>query len=231
MTTIEVVTSFIGTEANVNDNMKSNKEKEECNVKNLSKNFFSSKAGKVGIWVFFWLFEYIFFSWYIDKIPGHIIIIATFIGYVLIIYAIYYWVTQKCSTECQIYTLIILEFLFNKLNQENVFVSIFKCPFWMIYIVLLAYLFIRIFIIEKIYNLLHDIYWGFIESKRERVRRRVDEIISRQEILTKEKKEKTEYIKNRSLLRRQFWSGLRDGIIDLIFLLQYQWDCLEKIKN
>ena len=185
-------------------------------MKTLSKEFFSSKAGKAGIWVLIWIFEYLFFSWYINKFPQKYIIIPILIGYALILYCIYFWITQKHSTECMIYAFIILEFILHKWNQKNVFVNQFKCPFWIIYIIILAYFFIRIFIIEKFYHLLHDIYLGFVEASRDRMKQRVEESIDRQKILENERKKKSEYAKNKSLLRRQFWYNLKNVIIDFL---------------
>lgn len=183
-------------------------------MKELAKGFFSSKASRVGMWVLLWLFEYILFSWCVNKFPEDIIMIVIFIGYVLIVYSVYYWVTQNRSTECQIYALIILEFVFNKLNQESVFIDLFGRPFWIIYIILSVYFIIRFFILEKIYHLLHDIYLGFVESKRDRVQQKIIEMTKKQEIITKKKIEKVEYIKNKSLIRRQFWSDARDKVVD-----------------
>lgn len=186
-------------------------------VKDLAKQFFSSRAGNVGMWVFLWIFEYNFFSWFVKKLSDDIIRGFIFIGYVLIIYAIYYWITQKRSTEYQIYALVILEFVFNKLNQQRVFTEVFKCPIWLIYIVLIAYFFIRIFLLEEIYYLLHDIYLGFVESNKERTKQKIEEITNMQAALATEKAERIEYIRNRSLIRRQFWSALRDKVIDFVF--------------
>lgn len=205
-------------------------------MKDLAKGFFSSKASKIGMWVFLWIFEYILFSWCVNKLPEDIIMIVIFIGYVLLVYAVYYWVTQKRSTECQIYALIILEFVFYKLNQESVFIDLFDLPFWTIYIILSVYFIIRIFILEKIYHLLHDIYSGFVESRRDRVQLRIIEMTKEQEILTKKKIEKAEYIKNRSLIRRQFWSDLRDKVIDFLlniigFLIAIPLGLFGKNKN
>lgn len=179
--------------------------------------FFSSKVSKMGIRVIICLLEYIILSRVINILPQYAVSTIILIGYVLIMYAVYYWVTQKHSSEYYIYTLIILEFVFNKLNQEQVFSDLFKCPFWVLYIALFICFFTRIFIIEKVYHFFRDIYLGFLDSKRENLNQKIAEITERQQELAKEKAERTEYIIKRSLSRRQFWAKLRDSIIDFIY--------------
>lgn len=188
-------------------------------MKDLAKEFFSSKVGKVGIWILVWIFEYIFLSWIIDKIPNSIVKGVVGIGFVLTIYAIYYWIIQRHSTEVYIYSLLILEFILNHLNDERVFYELFKCQFKIIYIVLSAYFFIRVFVIEKIFRFLHDIYMGFAESKREQMKRKAEQIKSTQNSFAREKAERVEYITNRSLVRRRFWSALRDKVIGFVFYI------------
>lgn len=186
-------------------------------MKDVAKEFFSSKAGKVGTWIFMWIFEYNLLSWCVDKIPNYIVKGAAGIGYVLIIYAIYYWLIQKSSTEVYIYSLLIFEFVFHNLNEESIFNELFKFPLEMIYIVLPAYFFIRIFVMKKIYRLLNDICIGFAESKREQMKQKAEEIKSTQDTFAKEKAEKAEYIRNRSLVRRRFWRNFRDNVVDFVF--------------
>lgn len=187
------------------------------NTRESSKCFFSSKVNEMGIRVIIWILEYIFLSCVYNILPQYVVATSILIGYVLIMYAIYYWVTQKHSTEYLIYILITLEFILNKLNQEQVFVDLFKCPFWVLYIALFIYFFSRIFIIEKVYHFFHDIYLGFLDSRREKLDQRIFEMQERQEVLVKEKAERAEYVKKRSLSRRQYWSNLRDKTLDFFF--------------
>lgn len=186
-------------------------------MRERAKNFWGSSEGKNSVCVMVWLLEYVLLAWFVTFLPQKIIEMTIFIGYVLALFSIYYWVVYRRNMEFCLYSLIILEVVLNGLDQPQRYESIIKLPFWSAYIILLFYFLVRVFLMQHIYVLLRDICLGFMDSVRERTEQKAREVLEKQANLKEIQDKRAEYIKNRSLIRRDFWSSVRNGIIETFY--------------
>ena len=127
---------------------------QESQFRTSVKNFFRTDSGRLLKWLFIWLIE-IFILWQLIErkyFSATVMSGIKIVSGVVLVFLLFFWLREKISTEYLAYFFLIIEFMFFNLYKESVFAKITGQPFWILYVVLLAYFLFRVlFLISTSY--------------------------------------------------------------------------------
>lgn len=189
---------------------------QESQFRTSVKNFFRTDSGRLLKWLFIWLIE-IFILWQLIErkyFSATVMSGIKIVSGVVLVFLLFFWLREKISTEYLAYFFLIIEFMFFNLYKESVFAKITGQPFWILYVVLLAYFLFRVlFPFYWFYDVIKNIFGGLREAGQEDLNER----IQRHNILVAKRREqriiKEKFREQKNKERESRWESIGSSFL------------------